>query len=190
MDIIKIFKSKTRKALFRLYFTNPEKSYYLRALEREMDIPVSMLRKELISLEKEGLFASSREGNLLYYQLNKKYPLYNELKNITFKTIGAQGALSKKLSSIKGINAAFIYGSYARNQENILSDIDLFIVGKIDENVLIEKVNKIEKELQREINYTLYSKKNFLKKTENDPFIKDVLKNKKIFLIGSDNDLR
>ena len=120
MDIIKIFKSKTRKALFRLYFTNPEKSYYLRALEREMDIPVSMLRKELISLEKEGLFASSREGNLLYYQLNKKYPLYNELKNITFKTIGAQGALSKKLSSIKGINAAFIYGSYARNQENIL----------------------------------------------------------------------
>ena len=52
MDITRIFKSKTREALFRLYFTNPEKSFYLRELERELDIPVSMLRKELISLEK------------------------------------------------------------------------------------------------------------------------------------------
>ncbi|MCK4809699.1 MAG: nucleotidyltransferase domain-containing protein [Candidatus Omnitrophica bacterium] len=191
MDIIKIFKSKTRKVLFRLYFTNPEKAYYLRELERQVGIPVSMLRKELVSLEKEGLFSSSRKGNLLYYSLNKKYPLYTELKNITFKTVGVQGALLEKLSAIKGIYTAFIYGSYAKNQANVSSDIDLFIVGEIDENALIKNINKLEKELQREINYTLYSKKDFLKKkSESDPFIKDVLRNKKTFLIGEKNDLR
>ena len=62
MDITKIFKSKTRQALFRLYFTNPEKSFYLRELERDIGIPVSMLRKELISLEKEELFSSSKQA--------------------------------------------------------------------------------------------------------------------------------
>lgn len=190
MDITKIFKSKARLAIFRLYFTNPDKSFYLRELERELDIPVSMLRKELINLEKDGLFISSRTGNLLYYSLNKKYPLYNEIKSIVFKTIGIRGTLSKKLSSLKNIDVAFIYGSYAKNQDRAKSDIDLFLIGNIDENRLLEKVNKLEKEFKREINYSLYSRKDFKKKKEQkDSFIEDVLENKKVFLIGEEDDL-
>lgn len=191
MDITKIFKSKTRQALFRLYFTNPEKSLYLRELERELAIPVSMLRKELISLETEGLFSSSKQGNLLYYSLNKTYPLYNEIKTIVFKTIGIQGALYQALLNIKNINTAFIYGSYAKDSSNAKSDIDLFVIGIPDEDILIEKINTLEKTLKREINYSIYSKADFKKKkSQNDPFISDVIKNKKLFLIGDENELR
>jgi len=190
MDITRIFKSKTRQAIFRLYFTNPEKSFYLRQLERELDIPVSMLRKELISLEKTGLFASSRTGNLLYYSLNKEYPLYGELKNIVFKTVGIKGVLSKRLSFLKGIETAFIYGSYAKSEDNVKSDIDLFIIGAVDENKLIEIIKKAEKDFRREINYSIYSKKDFKKKkSREDPFLEDVLENKKIFLIGGKDGL-
>jgi predicted nucleotidyltransferase len=190
MDVTKIFKSKARQAIFRLYFTNPEKSFYLRELERELDIPVSMLRKELIGLEKTGLFASSRKANLLYYSLNKTYPLYDELKNIVFKTVGIKGALSEVLSSLKGIEAAFIYGSYAKSEDNLKSDIDLFIIGAVDENRLIEIIKKAEKNFKREINYSLYSRKDFKKKKrQKDSFIEDVLENKKVFLIGGENDL-
>ena len=66
MDIIKIFKSKARQAIFRLYFSNPDKAFYLRELERELAMPVSMIRKELISLEKDGIFKADKKGNLLY----------------------------------------------------------------------------------------------------------------------------
>lgn len=190
MDIIKIFKSRTREALFRLYFTNPEKSYYLRELERELDIPVSMLRKELMSLEQSGIFVSSRKGNLSYYSLDKSYPLYNELKNIVFKTVGIKGLLIKALSDIKEIEAAFIYGSYAKSQDNAKSDIDLFIIGNIDENELISKIDSIEKDLKREINYSLYSRKDFeKKKKEKDGFIEGVIEGPKILLIGDKNDI-
>jgi predicted transcriptional regulator len=58
MNVSNIFNSKTRKALFKLYFTNPESEYYLRGLERLLDIPVSMIRKELMRLEQEGVFLS------------------------------------------------------------------------------------------------------------------------------------
>lgn len=191
MDITKIFKSKTRQALFRLYFTNPEKSFYLRELERELEIPVSMLRKELISLEKEGLFSSSKQGNLLYYSLNKEYPLYSEVKTIVFKTVGIQGALYQTFLNIKNVEAAFIYGSYAKDSSNAKSDIDLFIIGAPNEDVLIEKTNTLEKTLKREINYSIYSKADFKKKkSQKDPFISDVIKNKKLFLVGGENDLR
>ncbi|MCF7887200.1 MAG: nucleotidyltransferase domain-containing protein [Candidatus Omnitrophica bacterium] len=190
MDITRIFKSKARKSLFSLYFTNPDKAYYLRELEREINTPVSIIRKELTALEKEGLFTSYRKGNLRYYKLNKDYPLYTELKNIVSKTVGVEGLLRKTISSIENIDIAFIYGSYAQNKEKAASDIDLFIVGQINENKLIEKINNLEKKLNREINYSLYSKKEFVnKKAEDDPFIKNVLKKKKILLLGDANDL-
>jgi len=190
MDITKIFKSKTREALFRLYFTNPDKSYYLRELERGLDIPVSMLRKELMSLEKSGIFSSSRKANLSYYSLDKSYPLYDELKNIVFKTIGIKGLLIKALSDIKEIETAFIYGSYAKDQYNAKSDVDLFIIGNVDEDTLVSRIDKIEKDIKREINYSIYSRKDFeKKKRQKDGFIEDIIENPKIFVIGGKNDI-
>jgi predicted nucleotidyltransferase len=190
MDIIKIFNSKTRQAIFRLYFSNPDKTLYLRELERELDTPVSMLRKELIALEKEGIFKSNKKGNLLYYSLNKDYPLFGELKSIVFKTVGIKASLKKILSTIKNIETAFIYGSYAKKSENAKSDIDLFIIGDLNEDILLEKINKLEKVLKREINYSIYSKFDFAKKRkEKDPFVIDLIKNKKIFLVGDKNGL-
>ncbi len=190
MDIIKIFKSKARQAIFRLYFTNPDKSFYLRELERELNTPVSMLRKELITLEKESIFFSSKKGNLLYYSLNKNYPLYNEIKSIVFKTIGIQGTLSKVLLPLKAIKAAFVYGSYAKNIDNAKSDVDLFIIGSPDENKLVEIISKLERELKREINYSIYTSEDIKKKKKlKDSFIEEVIQGKKIFLIGDGNDI-
>jgi predicted AlkP superfamily phosphohydrolase/phosphomutase len=44
----------------------------------------------------------------------------------------------------------------------------------------VEKINKLEKELKREINYNIYSRADFEKKKEQkDLFIEDVLESKK-----------
>ena len=94
------------------------------------------------------------------------------------------------LINFKGITHAFIYGSFAKGEERGDSDIDLLIIGKINENKLIEELNKLEKKLQREINYTLYSKDEFEAKEEKgNSFILDTLQGKKIILIGNENEL-
>jgi predicted nucleotidyltransferase len=190
MDVSSLFKSKTRSALFSLFFSNPDSEYYLRELERMLNIPVSMIRKELIRQEEKGLFSSSRKGNLIYYRINKSYPLYDEMKSIVFKTIGIQGLLKEALNRIEGIKCAFIYGSYAKGSENANSDIDLLIIGDVDEDILLTKINRIEKAVKREINYILYFFDEFKKKRrEEESFIIDILDNQKIFLIGDKNDL-
>lgn len=185
MDIVHIFKSKTRAAIFRLYFTNPEAEYYLRELERTLSTPVSMIRKELLRLEEVGIFVSRKRGNLTFFSLNKSYLLFNELKSIVLKTVGAAGLLKQALAKVKGIEVAFIYGSFVRGQERVGSDIDLLILGKIDEDALLQEINTAEKLLKREINYTIFSRKEFLKKKkEKDAFIKELLTSQKIFLVG------
>ena len=190
MDIISIFRSKTRQRLFRLYFSNPDGEYYLRELERLLETPVSMIRKELLRLEAEGMFLSKKRGNLTYFYLNKSYPLFDELKSMVFKTVGVQGSVRNILDRLNGVEKAFIYGSYARDEASASSDIDLFILGNVNEDVLVRQLRDLEKDLQREINYTLYTKKDFeRKKKQKDSFVSDVLKGAKIMLIGESDDL-
>ncbi len=94
------------------------------------------------------------------------------------------------LINFKGITQAFIYGSFAKGEEREDSDIDLLIIGKINEDKLIDKLNKLEKKLQREINYTLYSKDEFEEKREKgNSFILDIIQGKKITIIGNENEL-
>ena len=165
MDISQIFRSKTRKELFRLYFTNPEQKYYLRELERSLSIPVSMIRSELLRLQEDGIFASTKQGNLTYYSLNQAYPLYEELKSIVFKTIGIEGELRKIVDKYKGIEQAFIYGSYAKNKEKKNSDVDLVLVGSFSRDEFTQEVRALEGKLKREINFTAYLPQEFLKES-------------------------
>ena len=101
MDILGITKSKTREALFKLYFSDTNKKYYLRELERILKFPVQNIRRELINLEKSGMFQKEKKGKEVYYFLNKKSPIFNELKKIISKTIGIESQKSKRLSKEK-----------------------------------------------------------------------------------------
>jgi len=187
MDMFRITKSKLREELLVLYFTNPNKKYYLRELERILDFSVGNIRRELIKLESTGLFLSENKGNLVYYSLNQSYLLFKELNSIILKTSGVPKIIQNILEKFKGISQAFIYGSFAKGEEREGSDIDLLIIGEVDEDKLIEEMGKLERKIQREINYAIYGKEDFKKKKEGgNPFILDILKEKKIFLIGDE----
>jgi predicted nucleotidyltransferase len=106
-----------------------------------------------------------------------------------FKTIGVQGLLREVLSKIKGIEVALIYGSFAKHDETAKSDIDLLIVGTFDDSRLLREVNKLEKVLKREINYSLFRRDELKKKlNEKDPFVIDLRQHPKIFVVGGEND--
>ncbi|MDP8213170.1 MAG: nucleotidyltransferase domain-containing protein [Candidatus Zapsychrus exili] len=183
MDIFKLTKSKTREKLLQLFFSDPSKKYYLRELERILNISVGNIRRELLFLEKTGLFKCEKMGKQVYYFLNKDSALFEDFKNIVFKTIGVQGRLKKELEKIKGIKQAFIFGSFAKNKENTSSDIDLMIIGKIDEDLLISKISKLENLFKREINYHLIDEEEWKEKSKKDSFLKNIIHSPKIKII-------
>jgi predicted nucleotidyltransferase len=132
-------------------------------------------------------FTTRKKANLVFYSLNKSYLLFAELKSIVSKTIGVTASLQDVLRSIKGVETAFIYGSFAKSNEKSTSDIDLFIIGNISKNALIRAIKELESTLKREINYTLYTRSEFMsKKRKKDSFIIDLLENPKIMLIEED----
>lgn len=185
MDILNVSRSKLTRKLLGFYFVNADKGFYLRELERTLGFSVGNLRRQLMKFEKSGLFYSKKTGNLSFYHLNKSFPLYDEIKSIVTKTIGIAGIFKDALASIKGIETAFIYGSYAKGTEDGESDIDLCIVGAPDDLKLMKAVKLLEDKLKREINYTLFSVKEFTDKAgEKGGFVNLMLKSKLIPLKG------
>jgi predicted nucleotidyltransferase len=190
LDSLYISKSKIRRDLLALFFTNSSNMYYLRELQRMLGHSAGNIRRELLKFQKDNLFETHKVGNLLYYSLNTKHPLFNEVKSIVSKTVGVEGLLKNALSHIKKIEIAFIYGSFACGKEKSSSDIDLMIIGNPDDSLFYEKISSLEKRLEREINTSIYSMDEYKrKKKEKSGFITDLLENPKLMLIGTENDL-
>ncbi|MDI6690231.1 MAG: nucleotidyltransferase domain-containing protein, partial [Actinomycetota bacterium] len=186
-----LFGSKIREELLRLFFTNPDSRYYTRQLESMLGFSVGSLHRELKHLEKMGVLRSEREGNLCYYSANAQYPLFSELKNIIAKTIGVEAKIKEVLIELEGIDIAFIYGSFAAGRERATSDIDLFLIGEIDEDSLNEKLKNLESLLAREINYVSMKKEEFQEEArKKSPLVLRVLEEPKIFIIGDEDELR
>lgn len=174
-------RSKVTKSLLAYYFMHEFDSIFINELCRRLNVDKRHLVVKLKELESEGLLKSEFIGNQRYYSLNKKYPLYKEYKKIVLKTIGFEALLKETLSSIKSITKALIFGSYARDNMDASSDIDILVVGNHDTITLQKTLIKLQKTLDREINLVSITQKEFARrKSARDPFILDVLSNKNI----------
>lgn len=189
--MLNLLKSKVRTKLLVYYFTHPGAENYVRELSRIVSEDPSNILRELKKLERDGLFLSDVKGKEKYFKLNKNFPFYNEYKNIVSKTAGIERELKAALEKNKGIRAAFIYGSYASGKDKAGSDVDIFIIGKgVNTDEILEKINALEKKIKREINYRIFSSADFKRELRNrNSFILNIIKRKKIFLIGNEKDL-
>lgn len=176
--------------LLQVFFQDPERKLYIRELGKLLNKEPGYFQRILNNLVEEGLLIDEREANLRYFKLNKEYPLYEELKQIISKTLGIELKLKELSNELEKIKYAFIFGSIAANKENGYSDIDLMLIGNVDQEFLTEKISKLEKELGRIINYHIYHKAEIAKKLkEKNDFIVKILKEEKIILKGNIDEL-
>ena len=186
-----ILGSKTRINILKLFVFNPKKEYYVREIERLIKTSFDLVRRELIHLETIGLLKSRVSGKQKYYTLNMEHMLFPEFKSMILKTAGIGDIIQGAIKNRNDILIAFIYGSYAKNAENLESDIDLFVIGDILSTDLQQSVSEVESQTKREINPTVYSPKEFKEKYKaKNHFILSVIKELKIFLKGDEDGLR
>lgn len=187
----RLFSSRARVSVLKLFLFNPDDRYYQRQISALTNQPIRGVQREVEKLEKVGLLSKSKEGNRIYYKTNRACPIYEELKRILFKSAGIAEALGTNLSRSGKIRVAFIYGSYAKDRENISSDIDLMVIGDATSRELSRMLSGPKRELGREINYSVFSPDEFKKKLgKKDHFLTSIINDKKLFLVGTSNELR
>ncbi|HYT47011.1 MAG TPA: nucleotidyltransferase domain-containing protein, partial [Burkholderiales bacterium] len=114
-----------------------------------------------------------------------------DLRNILKKTVGVADVLREALAPLAArIRAAFVYGSIARGEERAGSDLDLMVVGEVRFAEVVSALAPAQELLRREVNPSVYPALEFRRKrAAGEPFLKRVLADRKIFIIGGEHDL-
>ena len=181
----RLLTSKARAKLLAHFLLNPGREFYVREVVRATGFNMNAVRRELKNLEGIELLKSSVRGNMKFYSVDESMPIFQELSSIVLKTEGVAKEIQGHLDDLGSIQCAFIYGSFARNDAGFKSDIDLFIIGMVDEDRLLESIRNIEEELAREVNYVIFSKEEFDERVkQGNTFITNVLKEPKLMILG------
>ena len=183
---------KTRRAVLTLLLTRPEEEFYLRQIVLEAGTGLGATQRELMTLVGSGIIERREKGKKVFYQANKKSPIFKELGSLLTKTAGAGEAVKKVLLPIKNhVNVAFIYGSAAEGAfRSAGSDIDLMVIGKAGFSKVASVLRPAEELLRREINPSVYTVQEFKKKLgAKHPFILNILKRPKVYLLGGEREL-
>ncbi len=80
--IEQLFGSKTRVKLLKLFFSNPNRSFYVREITRKVDEQINSVRRELANLLSLGLIKSDSSNNRLYYEVNQDYEHFKALQSM------------------------------------------------------------------------------------------------------------
>jgi hypothetical protein len=183
----RLFSSETRVQLLELFLSREDRRYYVREIARELKRDISGIKRELDNLEKAGLLASTKVGNLRYYAVDKTFPLYPELRAIIDKTRGVPQAIGEALRGVAGIRVALIFGKHEVPEGEA---IDVLVMGRPQMAQLNRAVAALELRIGRSINYLVFDERELeRRKAEGDPFLREVLQGRVIPLIGSIHDL-
>ncbi|MDF1577204.1 MAG: nucleotidyltransferase domain-containing protein [Desulfurivibrionaceae bacterium] len=187
---VEVLFSAYRRKVLALLLVRPEERYHVREISRLTGVPAGSLHRELKLLAAAGLLSRETVGRQVYYQADRQSPIYPELAAIFRKTAGMADVIREALLPLGPlIELAFIFGSAAAGRERSGSDIDLFVIGGVSFTEVVGALADIHESLGREINPVLMDRKTFSERSDSDPFIKRVIKEPKIFVIGTGNDL-
>lgn len=179
------------QAILATLYGRPDEEFYLRELARVAATTASSLQRDLAALVGAGIVLRTLRGHQVYFRANRACPVFDELRGLVVKTFGVADVLKQALQPLAGsIDAAFVYGSIARGEERAASDIDLFVVGEVSFGDVVEALTPPQRKLGREINPTVFAPAEFADKAhEGNHFVTTVLAEKKLFVIGGEDEL-
>lgn len=184
-----LFGSKTRVKLLQMFYSNPNRSFYVREITRKIDEQINSVRRELSNLLSIGIISSETNNNRLYYEVNQTYDYYKPLAEIfggvvTTTTEDDGDDVASELKPLGRVDLAILTGKFTRDEK---SGVDFLVVGDINPTQIEKYVAELEAKESKEINYVVMSRKEFVyRKQVNDRFLLTVLGSKKQILVDKD----
>ena len=180
--IEQLFGSKTRVKLLKLFFSNPNRSFYVREITRTIDEQINSVRRELANLLSLGLITSDSTNNKLYYEVDQSYEYFDALQAMfaektsktikkTAKKMKEEGNTdsevpevaqqtsqdvelpeAKRWKSAGNVSGIIYSGVYTRDDA---APIDILVIGDVTVPAVEAVIEQLEKEKNRELRYAI-----------------------------------
>lgn len=183
---------RVRQRVLGILYGNPQRSFFASEIMALAQSGRGAVQRELADLAAAGLLKVTTQGNQKHYQVNEAAPVYGELRNLVLKTFGLADVLREALAPLASrLEAAFVFGSVAKQQDTAASDIDVIVVGdSLGYADVFEALEPAAARLGRAVNPTVYTPVEFARRAQQDnAFVQRVLEQPKIWLLGSEESL-
>ena len=196
--IEQLFGSKTRVKLLQLFYTNPNRSFYVREITRKVEEQINSVRSELANLQSIGIITSDTSNNKVYYEVNQQYEYFSPLSELfggkasrakrgakkpasdhTKDPVQADEAASYK--QLGQVDELVLMGQFTRDET---SGVDILVVGNVNPNAVQKYVIDLEEQEGKDLRYTVFTMDEFRYRLQiKDRFMSNVLLSKKQVLV-------
>jgi uncharacterized protein len=192
MDPLKaLVTSEARARVLSSLFAERGRAFFQRELSRATQLPITAVQRELRRLVASGLVHREVVGGRGRYSADASSAVYAELSSIVRKLRGPQTVIRDALAVRPRIQVAFVFGSFARGESTASSDIDLMILGQEPARAVRTALARAERDLGRTVNEHVLSTKEWTSRLQaRDPFLENVQRARKLWVIGEEDALR
>ncbi len=202
----KILPSRALARILGYFATNPTSPVHFRKLQRITNLPHRSLQIELQRLQDLGVLNRATNGRLVEYHINETSSRWPPLRSLVREFAEPADLFRPALAQRAGITAAFIYGSFTQGDRvHAASDVDIFVVTESEpdralRDLLAETALEIGGFIGREVNFTRFTRVAVAQLRDlgagrhpghgRSHFIRDVLSGPKLWLVGSEAELK
>jgi predicted nucleotidyltransferase len=182
--------SEARAKVLTALFGERGRAFYQRELERVTGLPVVAVQRQLKRLSSAGLVVVGTAGGRRVYSADTRSAVYDEIASIVRKLRGPVAALRSALAVRRGVELAFVFGSFATGSATASSDVDLMVLGDDSARPVRAALAGAERELRRSINEHVMTTQEWKARLrKRDPFLSNVRVEPKLWVIGEEDEL-
>lgn len=182
--LLPLLRSETQAGLLERLLLHPDESYAIADLARQLGVTYMAVRRELHRMLDAGIVERDALGRPGLYRASVASPLFEPLRQLIERSVGVEPLLREILERADGVEAAAIFGSWARGQVDAQSDIDLLVVGEFDYGSLVGELMALQERTGREISLVSMRPDEF-RQQKKSGFMRQVLSEPMQMLIGS-----
>jgi len=191
MDALRaVVGSEARARVLTALFSEPGRAFYQKELQRAADVPLVAVQRQLKRLVDAGVLVAASASGRRVYTANPRSAVHDELSAIVRKLRGPTSVIRSALAVRRSVDLAFVFGSFASGSATASSDIDLMILTTESPRLIRTALAPAERDLHRSVNeYTLTTAEWKSRLQKSDPFLTNVRREPKLWVVGDDETL-
>jgi predicted nucleotidyltransferase len=174
--LLPLLRSAHQAEILTRLLLEPDMAVSLTELARLTGASVATVQREVERAEAAGVVRSERVGPTRLVQAEPSSPIYRPLADLLLASFGPVRELSVELDSISGIEAAYLFGSWAARYSGEAgaapNDVDVLVVGDPDRNEVYDAAERAERRLNRPVQVTFRTVDEW--HNDDDPFVSTV----------------
>jgi predicted nucleotidyltransferase len=187
----------SRIDLLRYLAVHPGERVHLRRLEQLFGQESASFQRDLRALVELGALRRVHGApNRVEYELVASWPSWPTIRSLLAELSDPAALVREALRGVKGVEAAFVYGSEATGRARPDSDVDVFVLGDaLDRRALYRSLAEVTMLTGRQVHPGLYTRMKLAEgigraDSPSRRFLRDVLAGPKTWVAGGEDAIR